>query len=44
MSYVTINDKYQDEYKLRMINEMKKKALQPKDVAEFKYSDGYKIM
>jgi len=26
MSYVSIGDKYQDEYKLRMIDEMQKKA------------------
>lgn len=44
VSYITINDKYLDEYKLRMIDEMAKKSKQPKDVAEFRYSSGYKTI
>ena len=43
-SFVTIGDKYQDEYKLRMIDEMNKKALIPKDTPVFKYPNGYKLM
>ena len=43
-SFVTIGDKYQDEFKIRMIDEMKKKALLPKDTPVFRYSNGHKLV
>lgn len=44
LGYITIGDKYQDQYKLSKIDEMQKKSKMPKDVAEFKYSSGYKTV